>query len=208
MVAAVVGVATLAAGAYSANQQAGAAEDAARADGQAGDAATAEERRQFDLTRQDQAGFLAAGNDALARQAAFLNGDMSGFQDSAQYKFAVDQGFQGLNRGLASRGAAGPGGFSGGADADRIALGQGLATQYADNYWNKLAQRAGQGQQSATNLGNLGAGMAGRIGQNAFNVADARGSAYQNKANAYTNFANQAAQTGAWYLGQTGFGGV
>lgn len=201
-------VATAVVGAYGAYNQSKAGEAGADAQADAAAQNVAENRRQFDLTRQDQAGFLAAGNDALARQAAFLEGDTSGFRDSAQYQFAVDQGFQGLNRGLASRGAAGPGGFSGGADADRIALGQGLATQYADNYWSKLAQRAGQGQQSAQNLGALGQNYAGMIGQQNTNAAQARSSAYANSANAWGNYANQLGSLAGQYYGQNSFGGV
>ncbi|HET6725888.1 MAG TPA: hypothetical protein VFH85_07780 [Gammaproteobacteria bacterium] len=201
-------VATAVVGAYGAYEQGQAGESGAEAQQRAADTNIAENRRQFDLTREDQAPFLAAGRDALARQAAFLEGDTSGFEDSAQYQFAVDQGFQGLNRGLAARGAAGPGGFSGGADADRIALGQGLATQYADNYWNKLAQRAGQGQQSAQSLAGLGQGYAEMSGQERTNAAQARASAYANRANAWGNFGNQLVSGIGEYYDQNSFGGV
>lgn len=143
--------------------------------------------------------FLEAGYDAIGRQNAVLNGDTSGFENSADYLFRRDQGFRGLNAGLAAEGAAGPGGFSGGADADRIALGQGLAGQAIDSYWAKLAGRAGQGQTGATNLGSLGAGYAGSTGRALQTAADARGSAYTNSANAWNQFGTQAITTlGDW----------
>lgn len=184
--------ATLAVGAYSAYAQGQAGEDAANAAGNASAAQIAENRRQFDLARGDQLPFLEAGHDAIGRQQAVLNGDTSGFDNSADYLFRRDQGFRGLNAGLAAEGAAGPGGFSGGADADRIALGQGLAGQAIDNYWGRLAGMAGQGQAGATNLGALGAGYARSTGDAYQSAAAARGSAYQNTANAWSQFGAQA----------------
>jgi hypothetical protein len=180
--------ATVVVGAYSANQQKKAGEKGADAQSDASAANIAEQRRQFDIAQENQRPFLEAGVGALGRQEQYLSGDTSGFQNSADYKFAVDQGFKGLDRGAAARGAL----YSGGADADRIALGQGLATQYANNYWDKLARQAGQGQASAQNLGGLGANVANQIGANNNNAAQARASQYANTANANSNFANQA----------------
>lgn len=195
--------ATLAVGAYTANRSSQAGKDAARAAGDASAAQIEENRRQFDQTREDQLPFMEAGYDALTRQQAVLNGDTSGFENSADYLFRRDQGFRGLNAGLAAEGAAGPGGFSGGADADRIALGQGLAGQAIDNYWSRLAGRAGQGQTSAGQLGQLGAGYAASNGRAYDSAADARGSAYQNSANAWGQFGAQALSTIGKYYGRT-----
>lgn len=192
------------AGAWGANEQSKAGEKGADAQRDASDAATAEERRQYDQTRTDQMPFMQAGYDALDLQKKFLAGDWSGFQDSPDYAFAVDQGFKGLNRNLAAGGAYG----SGGADADRIALGQGLATQYAGNYWNKLAGRAGQGQTSVGQVGQLGAGMAGRIGGYMQDSGNARASAYANSANAWGNYGNQLAGLAGQYFQTNQFGGV
>lgn len=183
----------------SASAQNSAAKKGAAAGNAATQATIDEQRRQFDLTRKDQQPFLEAGYDSLRRQNAFLNGDWSGFQSSPDYLFALDQGTKALDRGAAARGAM----FSGGADADRIALGQGLATQNASNYWNKLAGRAGQGQTAATNLGQLGANMAGNIGNALMaNGANQRNSIYDS-ANAWSNFGQQAVGAfGQWYGGQ------
>lgn len=190
--------AVLGAGISAAGQNSAAKKGAA-----AGNAATQatidEQRRQFDLTRKDQLPFLEAGYDSLRRQNAFLNGDWSGFMNSPDYKFALEQGAKALDRGAAARGAM----FSGGADADRIALGQGLATQYNSNYWNKLAGRAGQGQTTAAGLGQLGANMAGNVGNALMaNGANQRNSIYDS-ANAWSNFGQQAVGAfGQWYGGQ------
>ena len=183
--------ATLAVGAYSAYSSSQAGKDAANAAGDASAAQIAENRRQYDQSRTDQMPFLEAGYDALVRQQAVLNGDTSGFDQSADYLFRRDQGFRGLNAGLAAAGNAGPGGFSGGADADRIALGQGLAGQAIDSYWDKLAGRAGQAQSASNNLGALGAQYAGMNGDAYQAAGAARGSAYQNSANAWNQFGQQ-----------------
>lgn len=197
-----VGLATVAVGAYSANQQSKAGKAGAAAQENASAAATAEERRQYDQTRQDQMPFLEAGYDSLRRQQAALNGDFSGFNNSPDYKYTLDSSLQAQERGAAARG----GFMGGGADADRIALAQGLASQNFTNYWNRLAGRAGQGQTSATNLGGLGANMAGNIGNNLMNGANARASSYANSANAWGNFGQQALGAFGQYMGSRGNG--
>lgn len=195
-----VGLATLAVGAYDANKSAKAGARGARGQEEAAAAATAEERRQFDLTRSDQLPFMEAGYDALRRQQAALEGDFSGFENSPDYQFALQQGTQQLDRGAAARG-----GFTGGgADADRIALGQGLASQNFGNYWNRLAGRAGQGQSAVQQLGGLGANMAGNIGNNLMGAANARASSYANSANAWNNFGQQAVGAFGSWMGSRG----
>lgn len=171
--------------AYSANQQRKAAQGAANAANEANQSAIGEQRRQYDQTRQDMQPWLEAGNWSLDRQRAFLEGDTSGFEDSADYRFAVDQGFKGLERGLASN----LGGASGGADADRIALGQGLASQYGNNYFAKLSGLSGGGYQAANALGSYGANAANQIGNAWQNIGNARASAYQGRADANSQFA-------------------
>jgi hypothetical protein len=137
-----------------------------------------EQRREYDQSRQDQLPWLQAGQDALGRQQAFLNGDMSGFENSPDYKFALDQGLKLSDRSAAARGSL----FSGGHSADLMQLGQGLAQQNANDYWNKLAGRAGQGMTTAQNLGGLGANMATNIGNAYANIGQARQSSYNNNA--------------------------
>jgi hypothetical protein len=182
---------------YSANKQSKAGEKGAQGQVAASQYATDEQRREYDQSRQDQLPFLQAGQDALGRQAAFLNGDWSGFENSPDYKFALDQGLKLSDRSAAARGSL----FSGGHSADLMQLGQGLAQQNANDYWNKLAGRAGQGQVTASNLGQLGANMATNIGNNAMNGANARASSYANTANAWGNATNQLAGLVGQYYG-------
>lgn len=167
-----------------------AAKKGAQGQADASAAAQAESARQFDQTRRDNAPWLAAGTNALDLQNRYLQGDTSGFENSPDYKFAVQQGFQGLNNG--SKGNL----WGGGLDADRMALGQGLATQYAGNYWNKLAGMAGQGQQTGQYLGGMGADFANQSGENAMNAANARASSYGAQANSWGSALNGLA--GAW----------
>lgn len=205
-------IATVAVGAYSANRQNSAARNAANAQQQATDATIAEQRRQYDLTRQDYAPFREAGVDALGRQQAFLNGDRSGFENDAGYLFMRDEMQRGVERGAAARGGL----FSGGSQADLAARLGGLANTTAGDYWNRLAGRAGQGQVATSGLASLGANMAGNIGNALQNGANARASSYYNQANNNSQLAaglggmfnnwyqNNSANNGGgsgWYLG-------
>lgn len=167
-----------------------AAKKGAKASGDATAMSVDEQRRQFDLTRQDMQPWLEQGQWGLEQQRRYLAGDTSGFMNSPDYKFAVEQGFKGLERSMASN----LGTSSGGADADRIAFGQGLATQYGNNYFAKLQGLSGTGQQTATQLGQFGANAASNIGNAFMKDGQARASAYQAQGNAYANTANQLGQ--------------
>jgi hypothetical protein len=188
---------------YGANRQAAAGRDGAAATERGNNAAISEQRRQYDLTRGDNQPWLDAGRNALTLQNNFLAGDRSGFENSTDYKWALDQGFKGLDRGA----AAGGGLYSGGADADRIALGQGLASQYEGDYYNRLAGMSGTGQTTASQLGQFGANSANQIGGYLQNSGNARASAYNNSGNAWANAGNQLAGIGSWYASQRGKSG-
>lgn len=131
---------------------ANAAGDAADAQTKAGKAAQAIEQQRYNQTQENLNPYINQGANALNLQQAYLNGDTSGFDRSPDYTFAVQQGTKALDSGAASKGNL----WGGGADADRIALGQGLATQYANNYWNKITGVANQGLGAAEALGNFG----------------------------------------------------
>lgn len=178
---------------YAANKAAGAQEKGANA-------SIAEQQREYDQTRQDQMPWLQAGQNALGLENNYLNGDTSGFENSPDYKFAVQQGTAQLDAGAAAHGNL----FGGGTDADRISLGQGLATQYANNYWNKLAGMAGQGQTSAQSLGNLGQQTANNIGNAYTQAGQARASSYVAQGNAFSNLMNQGANIYGQYQGSGG----
>jgi hypothetical protein len=184
-------------GAYTSSQ---AGKAGAAAQKGAANAANAEQAREFDIAQQNQQPFLQAGQNAVNLQQRYLSGDTSGFNQSPDYQFAVQQGTQALDRGAAAKGNL----WGGGADADRISLGQGLATQYATNYWNKLAGMAGQGQTSANQLGVLGANVANQTGNNLTNAAQANASSYANSANSWNNALGQIGNIAGQYYQQNG----
>lgn len=209
---AAIPIATLAVGAFSANRQSSAARSAANAQQRGADAATAEQRRQFDATQERDRPFVEAGYDSLGRQQAFLNGDMSGFENNAGYRFMSEEMQRGIERGASSRGAL----YNGGTNVDLARQLGGFANSTANDYWNKLAGRANQGQVASSGLGALGASMANQIGANYRGAADAQATGYQNRANAASGAAfgalgafnnwygnNSAANGGGsgWYLG-------
>lgn len=175
-----VGAVTAAVGVYAASEQKKGAKAGANAVKKGNDAAIAEQARQYDQSREDSLPWLDAGRDALQRQAAFLNGDWSGFEKSPDYLWAREQGLGAVDRAAAAGGSL----RSGGTDADRITFASGLATQNADNYWNKLSGRAGTGQQTAAGLGQLGANKANATGSLLSGTGNAQASAYQQQADA------------------------
>lgn len=199
MPAAAIGVVATA---YAANQQKKAAQGAANAQGRAYDAATAENARQYDQSRQDNMPWLQAGQNALAQMQALNSGDFSSFNQSPDYQFAYDQGLKSLDRSAAARGGM----YSGGADADRMQFASGLASQNYNNYYNRLAGLSGTGQNTATNLGSLGQNYANTNANLLTGAADARASAYGQKAYANNMLAGSIANFGSNALGRTRWG--
>ena len=171
---------------YGNSQSNKAANKGAQAQTDASQAAIDEQRRQFDITQGNLAPWLRAGGDALTKQNAFLNGDLSGFQNSPDYKFALDQGLGAIDSRAAARGGL----FGGGNTRDAMKFATGLATQNADNYFAKLAGLSQTGNSTAQNLGTFGANMATNIGNQYTNAGNARQSAYN-------QIGNNNAQTGA-----------
>jgi hypothetical protein len=196
------GVASAAIGAYGAISSANAGKAGANAQANASNQAIAEQQRQYNQSRADQAPWLSAGQQALGLQQNYLGGDTSGFENSPDYKFAVQQGARQLDAGATANGNL----WGGGADADRISLGQGLATQYANNYWNKLAGMAAGGQNAAANVGAQGANAANQISGQYNNIGQAQASSYANTANAWNNYGNQLSNL-AGQMSRSSFGG-
>jgi hypothetical protein len=176
--------------------QADAAGDAADAQVAAADRATAEQRRQFDLTRQDQLPWLEAGRSALDLQNRFINGDMSAYTASPDHLWRLQQGQIGLDNSASSQGNL----FGGGALSDVISYNQGMATQGINEWWNRLAGTSQTGQVTGAQLGQLGAGYANQFGQNAMNAANARASSFAAGANAWGNAATQLGNLGGQYF--------
>lgn len=190
------------------------ADRAADAQVRASEAAVAEQRRQYDLSREDLAPYRQVGTGALNQLAAqFGVPGYSAPQAAPQYtfdpttgQFSVQGGGQAAApaaqangfmaspgyqfrrdegmRGLEQSAAARGGAFSGNALRGLASFNSGLASQEYGNYIGGLQSLAGVGQ-SATNTGvGLGANMAGNVGNALMSAGDARASGIVGGANA------------------------
>jgi hypothetical protein len=182
------------------------AKKASKAQAQSADAATAEQKRQYDISRADQMPWLNAGKDNLGYLNQLNSGDYSRFTNSPDYKYGLDEMTKNMDRSAASRGRL----YSGGYGEDFGKAMQGYATTNYNNYYNRLSNLAGVGQTAAQNLGGLGANYANNAGQNMMAAGNARASGYQNQSNAWGNAFNQVGGLAANYFGgqpsSSGFG--
>ena len=153
-----IGAGTSLLGGFLGNNAANNAQDAQT---QASEAAIAEQRRQYDQSRQDQQPFMQFGQGQLGGLQALAGGDYSGFQNSPDYKYAREQMIYGQDHSASARGRLQSGGY-----AMDLAQGlNGLASQNLGNYRSGLQWGAQLGQQSANGLANLGAHAGQSIGQ-------------------------------------------
>lgn len=171
----------------------------------AADRATAEQSRQYDLSRADQMPWLDVGREqGLYSLRDIAKGDMSGFYNSPDYQFRLGEGERAIQR----RASAGGAYNSGNTMKDLLRFNQGLASTEFGDFWNRRAGLANVGQTTAGGLGALGQATAGNIGNigmtNAANAgnaamasANARGSMYQGIGNTLGSMAAYG-QQGGW----------
>jgi hypothetical protein len=159
-----IGPAATIGGALLGSNAAGKAADQQQA---ATDAAIAEQRRQFDLTRGDFAPYRETGVNALQQ----LTGDINRMPTAAEvmaepgYQFGLQQGQQGIDRKIASMGGrvSGQAIKAAGQWNNDYATGQyGAAYQRRQDRLNRLASLAGIGQTST--------GASAAAGQNSSNA--------------------------------------
>jgi len=160
--------ATIGIGLIQSRQAGKAAKAAAGAQVAAGQEATAEQRRQFDISREAAEPFRQAGLGALEQQQALLGlagpearqQALAGFQESPGQQFIRQRQERALLRNQAAIGGLGGGNV-------RTALQQqaaGFAQQDLQNQLARLGGIAGQGQVVTSNIAQLGAGTATNIG--------------------------------------------
>ena len=166
-----------------------AADTAAGASGAASAASIAEQRRQYDLSRADQAPYLAAGTTAVNRLGAGVAaggefGAVTPFDfrydqnTDPGYGFRFSEGMKGLERSAAARGGL----LSGATLRGITRYGQDMGSQEYNNafnryvtgfnantgernqLFNRLSGVAGTGQTATNQIGAQGANMAGNIG--------------------------------------------
>jgi hypothetical protein len=211
-----------------AKKQAQAARDASELSKESADAATEENRRQYDLSRADMAPTVERGNLAgnrlrellglgvntnNASDFGSLNQRFTGanLENEPGYQFGLNQGQRGLDNAAAARG----GYYSGGQLKAASRYNSDYAsTKFNDAYnrynndqsniFNRLSGIAGTGQQSVSQLGQLGAQMAqnnagimgnyaNTVGNNMMGAANARASSYLSQGNTLQNALNQGA---------------
>ena len=170
---------------------------AARAQQQATDAATAEQRRQFDTSRADMMPWLESGREGLNDLNRLASGDMSRFFTDPGYNFARTEGMRGIERSAAARGGA----TGGNALRALSQFNQGLASQQFGDFYNRTAARAGVGQTTANNLAALGQNSANSISGLLQAGGDARASGIMGQANSIGGALNSGLNNFLLYRG-------
>lgn len=151
--------------------------EAAQAQKKASKRAIREQRRQFNLLRQDQAPYREAGEFALGEMRNMLQGDYD-LEETPGYQFRLEEGQQALTNNLAATGNR----ISGRAMKEAMRFGQGMASQEFGQQYNRLAGLAGTGQTAAQATGQAGmqtaAGISNALGRmGTAQARSARGSA-------------------------------
>jgi len=137
--------------------------------------------------QQNPSANVAGGNSALTSDGVHQGLQAGNTPDFSSiisnlpgYQFNLQQGEQAVQRNLASRGL-----LSSGAGAKALTqFGQGLASNYGQQYVSGLESLAGLGQTSAQATGSLGANTANKIGQNTIYAGNAQAANYTNQSNA------------------------
>lgn len=168
--------------------------------------ATDEQRRQFDLTREDWAPYRQSGYAALEDMTRLRNFDptpsAAAVMAEPGYQFGLQQGRSALE----GSAAAGGGLYSGRALKELTQFGNDYATTKYDNAfnraqtafgnrWNRLAGLAGVGQTANQQTTAAGQNYANSVGNIAMGNANAQGAAGIAQANIWGNALNQV---GSW----------
>jgi hypothetical protein len=166
------------------------------------DAATAEQRRQFDVALGLAQPGIEAGDTARDQLLNLLgiggDGDaaIDVIRNTPGFQFQTEQGTRALN---ASRSA---GGTSGGTlIKDFARFNQGTAASFYQDYANRLANLAGTGQTAANQAGNQAIATGRGVGNTLMTAGGARASGILGQGNAFQNLIQQltgAAGTGAF----------
>lgn len=191
--------------ALNANQQSKAAKKAANAQTEAAGAANALEREMWQQGREDMSPWLKQGQASLSQLGDLTKTGGQFMQkwnptdlgSDPGYQFRLGEAERGANRALAARGLSN----SGSAFRELSRVNQGMASEEANNAYNREMQQrmnmfnmlsglANTGQATAQQLGNAGSQYASAYGQNLGQAANARASQYVAKAQANSNALN------------------
>lgn len=162
-------------------------------------AATALQREMYERQRADMLPYLEEGQRSVGLLGRLNQGDFSSFTESPDYQFTRDQGIKGLDRSAASRGTQ----YSGGQLAALADYSGGVASQNYGDYYNRIADLAGMGQNAAGIVGGAGSNYANLAGANTMTAAGARADARLGQASTYSQLAEQLGGAfGKWYQGR------
>lgn len=187
---------------------------AANAQKQAADASVAEQQRQYDQTRADQAPWRTAGAGALSKLAGLYGVDTGNgaakvpndqlydeFRATPGYNFQMSEGIKAVDRGAAARGLLG----SGAAVKGEERFAGGLADSTYGQYVGALQSLAGVGQTATQATSQAGQNAANNISSAYMAAGQARASSYANTGSAINGTLNNLASVYAYGKGG-GFG--
>ncbi len=153
------------------------------------DSATAEQRRQFDITQGNLQPFQQAGQAAIASQQDLLGLNGAEAQQAAYALINQSPGQQFLRDRAQKnllRNAAAIGGLGGGnVRSALVEQGVGFAQQDIQNQFGRLGQLAGQGQNAANTIGQFGQNMSNNISNMAMQSGNVRAGGIQNRNNIF-----------------------
>lgn len=174
----------------------GASQSAANAQTQASQSSIAEQQREYDQTRSDQAPWRTAGQGALNNLTAASKGNLSSFHTSPNYAWTLSQGQKGIQQTAAAQGGL----YSGNALKALTDYNQNQASGQYNNWWNQQAGLAGVGQSATNTTDALGQQSANNISNSLTQQGDARASGIIGGANSFNNSLNSGIQNGlgAW----------
>ncbi len=175
-----------------------AAGDAADSQAAGTAAGIAEQRRQYDQTREDFAPWRSQGANALNQ----LSGDINRMPTAGEvmsdpgYQFGMDQGQQSLDRKFASQGGRASGAALKAAarfGTNYASTGYGAAYQRRQDRLNRLASLAGIGQTATGASAAAGSGAANQISGLMSQQGDNQGASQLARGTVWGNQANQLA---------------
>lgn len=170
-----------------------AAGDASDAQVNALNAATAENKRQFDLSREDLAPWRTAGVNALGTLVSKVNAGPGTFTESPGYQFRLGEGQKTIERSAAAKGNV----LGGAALKGLTRYGQDYASNEYQNWLNQYYQSltpyqslAGIGQTATNTQVGLNQNQAALNSQNALATGNANAAGIINQTNAITGAVN------------------
>lgn len=157
-----------------------AAQEAAGLQAEAAEAGITEVRRQFDVTQEGLQPFQEAGVSAIGQQQALLGltgpeeqaAAFSALEQSPGQQFLRDRAQKNLLRNAAAIGGLGGGNVR----SALVQQGVGFAQQDLQNQFGRLGQLAGQGQQTAAQIGQFGQQTSQNVQRGIQSAAEARAS--------------------------------